>query len=149
MQCLWQFLFHFTDSVNSRNLACQKQLFTVNFKCFKEAFNHVRGIWPFNIENWFERMLSPTLVWLVFKIKNTVCLVVKIWSKFRLILTYIEMFMNKLTCALLNKLNIYLSVYLFNDVMTHILPWNWFWDTRLSLLSHFNQLFSYKTTIFE
>ena len=45
---------------------------------FKEAFNHVRGIRPFKIENLLARVFRPTLVLFVFAIMNTVCLVVKI-----------------------------------------------------------------------
>ena len=41
---------------------------------------------------------------------------------FRNKLTHIEMFSNKLTCAVLNKLNVHLSVYLFNDAMT-LMTW--------------------------
>ena len=44
---------------------------------FKEAFNHVRGIRPYKIENLFARVFRPTLVLFVFAIINTVYLVVK------------------------------------------------------------------------
>ena len=43
-----------------------------------KAFNHVKGISPFKIENRFGRIFNPTLVLFVFEIKKTVCLVVRI-----------------------------------------------------------------------
>ena len=49
-----------------------------------ESFNHERGIRPFRIDNLFARIFNPTLVLFVFRIQKTVCLVVKIWFKFRL-----------------------------------------------------------------
>ena len=81
-------------------------------KCFlqlvlnvsRDAFNQVRGIRPFRIENLFARVFRPTFVLFVFEIKNTVCLVVKIWSKFKLIQSNDMSFVKpvKLKCQLIS-----------------------------------------------
>ena len=45
--------------------------------------SHDRGIRPFKTEKRLGSIFNPTLCLLLFEIKNLVCLVVKIWSKFQ------------------------------------------------------------------
>ena len=47
--------------------------------------SHERGIRPFKAEKRFGSIFNPTLCLFLFEIKKFVCLVVKIWSKLRLI----------------------------------------------------------------